>query len=115
MTRKRTPDIMGDLLESADKTPKQPDGVPEEQQDSETASPLAGTTVGQQTGQTVKATFYLDSSTTLALDYAWLQLRALAGRKISRSGIVEAALRAALIDLQKRGPESLLASILAKR
>ena len=61
----------------------------------------------------MKATFYLDAEIVEALETGWMELRKLADKKdrgqISKSLIVELALKLALEDLEKRGAESSLA------
>ena len=60
-----------------------------------------------------KATFYLDAEIVEALETGWMELRKLADKKdrgqISKSLIVELALKMALEDLEKKGSDSLLA------
>jgi hypothetical protein len=63
--------------------------------------------------QKVKATFYLDAQAVEALEAGWMELRKLADKKdrsqISKSLIVELALKLALEDLEKKGADSSLA------
>jgi hypothetical protein len=63
-----------------------------------------------------KATFYLDRETIERLEKAWMKLRGMAPLEtrgqLSKSAIVEAAILAAIEDLEKRGEESSLAGTL---
>jgi hypothetical protein len=61
----------------------------------------------------VKATYYLDAEVVEALEEGWMELRKLADKKdrgqISKSLIVEQALKLALDELKAQGVNSLLA------
>jgi hypothetical protein len=94
--RAETPDVIGDLLSGAageqpatSKPAKQHDSKPAERRDS----------------KPVKATYYIPRDVLDALDLAQLQLRQQAGAgrrgEVSKSAIVEAALRLALDDLER--------------
>lgn len=133
--RKKTPDILGSLLGDTSKTEYHNTGIPEYHNDSKpelqstskpvrkstskTVSKPTSKTVGQkkplETGpaEKVKATFYLEAGIVEALEEGWMELRKLADKKdrgqISKSLIVEQALKLALEDLEKRGAESSLA------
>ena len=85
MGRRKTPDIMGNVLEGT--TARQQDGAPVTHRDSIPAR--------QHTSTTVKVTLYLPSDVADALDRAWAESR-LAGKKRSKSAIADAALRAYL-------------------
>jgi hypothetical protein len=68
----------------------------------------------------VKATFYLSTSTVEALEDAWLILRRQArgaGRKgaISKSAIVDMALKLTLEDLEVKGGDSQIAGKLVEQ
>ena len=133
--RKKTPDILGSLLGDTSKTEYHNTGIPEYQNTSKpelqpTIKPVSQSTskpvrkptskpAGQKKAETkepakkVKATFYLDAEIVEALEEGWMELRKLADKKdrgqISKSLIVEQALKLALEDLEKRGAESSLA------
>lgn len=104
MGRKRTPDILGGIL----------DGEPED--DSPESKKRKLKPVEQ---PRVKATYYLMPDTVAALERAWLELRSMADdgarTKVSKSAITDAALRIALADLASRGEESQLASMLVNQ
>lgn len=97
MTRRKTPDAMGDLL--ASEPVSQDDGKAVSRQDSKTTD--------RQDDKTVKATFYLSSTTAVALDRARLLLRDLVDyddrTAITKSGIVDTILAQALAEIQRDG------------
>ena len=126
--RKKTPDILGSLLGDTSKTEYHNDSKPELQPTSKPVRKSTGKTVSRPTSkpvsqkkplvtgpaEKVKATYYLDAEIVEALEEGWMGLRKLADKKdrsrISKSLIVELALKLALEDLEKRGSESSLAS-----
>lgn len=99
MGRKRTPDILGDVL-------------------SEPEAPADGRKAKLEPVKPpkTKATYYLEPDIIAALDAGWLALRSLADddarTRVSKSAIVDAALRIALAELQEKGEGSQLASML---
>ena len=133
--RKKTPDILGSLLGDTSKTEYHNTGIPEYHNDSEPELQPTSKTVRKSTGkpvskptskpagqkkaeaeepaEKVKATYYLDAEVVEALEEGWMELRKLADKKdrgqISKSLIVELALKLALEELEKRGAESSLA------
>ena len=133
--RKKTPDILGSLLGDTSKPEYHNTGIPEYHNDSEpelqpTSKPVrksTGKTVSkptskpvsqkkaepQEPAEKIKATYYLDAEVVEALEEGWMELRRLADKKdrgrISKSLIVELALKLALEELEKRGAESSLA------
>ena len=132
--RKKTPDILGSLLGDTSKTEYHNTGIPEYHNDSKpelqpTSKPVrksTGKTVSKPTSkpvsqkkpesqpaEKVKATFYLEAEIVEALEEGWMELRKMADKKdrgqISKSLIVEQALKLALEDLEKRGADSSLA------
>ena len=133
--RKKTPDILGSLLGDTSKTEYHNTGIPEYHNNSKpelqptikpvsqpTSKPVrrptskpAGQKKAEKAGpaQKVKATFYLDAQAVEALEAGWMELRKLADKKdrsqISKSLIVELALKLALEDLEKKGADSSLA------
>ena len=138
--RKKTPDILGSLLGDTSKTEYHNTGIPEYHNDSKpelqpTSKPVrksTGKTVSKpaskpvsqkkpeaQPAEKIKATFYLEAGIVEALEEGWMELRKLADKKdrgqISKSLIVEQALKLALEDLEKRGSGSSLASNTADR
>lgn len=67
-------------------------------------------------GETVKATYYIDTSVLDRLDLAQVALRRLTGKRgheLSKSAIVQAALHIALVELEEKGEESRLAEALS--
>jgi len=82
MDRKKTPDIMGELLT----------GKPEEHK---TITPQEHNTITEERksyGVMVKATFYLDKGVLDQLERRWIEERT-KGRKLSKSKMVDLALR----------------------
>ena len=139
--RKKTPDILGSLLGDTSKTEYHNTGIPEYHNDSKpelqpTSKPVKQPTIkpagkptskpvsqkkaqAEEPAEKVKATFYLEAGIVEALEEGWMELRKLADKKdrgqISKSLIVEQALKLALEDLEKRGSGSSLASNTADR
>ena len=125
--RKKTPDILGSLLGDTSKPEYHNTGIPEYHNDSEpelqpTSKPVRKRTskpvsqkkaLAEEPAEKVKATFYLDSKAVESLEDGWMELRKLADKKdrsqISKSLIVELALKLALEDLEKKGADSSLA------
>jgi hypothetical protein len=64
-------------------------------------------------GDKIKKTYYFTEDTLYNLDAARLKLRRMVGRpqqaKVSNSSIIELALKSALADLERAGPDSRLA------
>ena len=117
--RKKTPDILGSLLGDTSKPEYHNTGIPEYHNDSKpelqpTSKPVSQKKAEpQEPAEKVKATYYLDAEVVEALEEGWMELRKLADKKdrgqISKSLIVELALKLALEELEKRGAESSLA------
>jgi len=125
--RKKTPDILGSLLGDTIMPEYHNTGIPEYHKDSKpelqpTSKPVRKCTskpvsqkkaLAEEPAEKVKATFYLDAEVVEALEEGWMELRKLADKKdrgqISKSLIVELALKLALEELEKRGAESSLA------
>ena len=133
--RKKTPDILGSLLGDTIKPEYHNTGIPEYHNDSKpelqpTSKPVKQPTIkpagkptskpvsqkkaqAEEPAEKVKATFYLDSKAVESLEGGWMELRKLADKKsrgqISKSLIVELALKLALGDLEKKGADSSLA------
>ena len=99
--RKETPDILSNLMDKQ----VQDTGKPANQH----------TSMPESTGK-IKATYYISQITADDLEDAWLQMRKEAspeGRgEISKSSIVDVALKIVLADLKEQGKESQLASIM---
>ena len=130
--RKKTPDILGSLLGDTSKPEYHNTGIPEYHNDSEpelqpTSKPVRKRTskpvsqkkaLAEEPAEKVKATFYLDTEIVETLEEGWMELRKLADKKdrgqISKSLIVELALKLALEDLRKKGSDSLLAKKLSR-
>jgi len=97
--RKKTPDILSNLMDSKN----QDDGKPANQNTSKPES-----------AEKIKATYYISQSTVDALEGAWFQLRKEASpeirTEITKSTIVDVAIRIALDELDKHGKDSHLAS-----
>ena len=122
MSRKKTPDILGNLLGDTSKPEYHNAGIPEYHNDSKPVLQSTSKPAGQKKAKApapapsqtekVKATFYLDAKTVEALEDGWIELRRLADKKnrgqISKSLIVELALDMALEELKKKGSESSL-------
>ena len=124
--RKKTPDILGSLLGDTSKTEYHNTGIPEYHNDSKpelqptskpvrkpTSKPVSQKKPEAQPAEKVKATFYLDTEIVETLEEGWMELRKLADKKdrgqISKSLIVEQALKLALDELKAQGVNSLLA------
>ena len=125
--RKKTPDILGSLLGDTSMPEYHNTGIPEYHNDSKPVRKSTSKPVSKPTGkpvsqkkpepqepaEKVKATYYLDAEAVEALEEGWMELRKLADKKdrgqISKSLIVELALKLALEELEKRGAESSLA------
>lgn len=60
----------------------------------------------------VKVTYYLEPDDEALMERAWLELRRLSRRKVSKSELVGAALRRAAEDLEARGASSWIAKAL---
>jgi len=131
--RKKTPDILNDLLGGAPAPKAEDTGIP--------ASQLTSKPVSQDTGKParhparkparqststkaeqpspeeprLKATYYLSPEAMEALDEAWLKLRKMAKTRsqISKSLIVEQAILLAAEDLTAKGGQSQLAGKVA--
>ena len=103
MSRRDTPNLMGDLL-SGKKASK-----PVEQQDSQPEEPAT-----RPAEEKLKRTFYLSQAGTNALEELQYHLRRLASQEdrgqISYSLIVEKAILLALEDLDENGQASRIAS-----
>lgn len=99
--RKRTPDILEDLLGGAH-TPRPED----------TSIPVRAQAPAE---AKLKATYYLSSEALDALDHAWIMLRKITKSKaqISKSLIVEKAILLAVEELADKGAKSRLASKVA--
>lgn len=108
MSRKETPDLMGDLLsgKKASKTARQEDSQPAELEASKPTE-----------GLRIKRTFYLSERGLASLEELQYQLKKMASPEdqgsISLSSIVEQALLQALEELEAKGQESSLARALA--
>ena len=105
--RKRTPDVMGEVLAGAEPAAKPTDQAqkPARQQAVKPAKPI-------------KATYYLSAAVIDRLEAARLRLRQMVGPgergQVSKSLIVEAALEIATGELEAKGEKSQLASITAR-
>ena len=126
--RKPTPDIMDGLLSGRPQAPEAT-SKPVGQRTSKPARRQAGTPAqkpqeglsapdpGSSAAIKDKATFYLSPDTLEALEDGLYRLKKLAGQKdktkASKSSIVETALRLVLEDLERKGPDSQLARMLA--
>jgi hypothetical protein len=127
--RKQTPDILGAVLggepEQASKPVSQHDSKTVKRQASRPARQTKvadqpdSKLVNQQAGKPVKATFYLSAGTVDLLEDGLHQLRKLAGQadrsRLTKSALVEEALRLLLLELEAKGPGSQLASKLVSQ
>ncbi|KAA3655912.1 MAG: hypothetical protein DWQ04_32550 [Chloroflexi bacterium] len=125
--RRSTPKLMDDLLSgnrpaNTRKPARQNTGIPAETpQEQPTVQPRQQQPSRYQTAPPVeekaKATFYMAQDVQFDLDDAQIKLRRLAPRyikkqQLSKSAIVEAALRLAFEELEQQGSNSQLAKIL---
>jgi len=113
--------LSGNRPANTSRPAKQDTSIPESAPPSETKqssqsryAPQATPSYEEEKG---KATFYLAQDVQYDLDTSQIQLRRLAPRyvkkqQLSKSAIVEAALRIACEDLEQKGPNSRLAQIL---
>jgi hypothetical protein len=132
MSRKTTPDVLGNLLGEDEETTKSQDDMTANQQTSKTVNRQDSKPSKQQAGkpskqfsamlaseEKKKSTLYFAPETVYALDEAKLQLRRMLEpdnlKAISKSSIAEAALLLALQDLAKKGEDSAIARLLAKQ
>jgi hypothetical protein len=87
-----------------------------DKQTQDTGKPVKQDTSIPESVEKVKATYYISQSTIDALEDAWYQLRKEASPEnrgeISKSLIVDIALKIVIEDLRKQGTESQLASIM---
>ena len=107
--RKKTPDVMADLM-----------GLPTKSEDTEssgderTSTPAHQHTSAPAPEVRRKATYYIAPHSLEELEQGWQQLRLLVPieqrRRVSKSLIVETALQLALDDLSARGAQSQLAA-----
>lgn len=125
--RKKTPDIMADLLGGSPPQPTiKPEyhnaGIPADQQtikpERKRSAPKAKPapdkeTPKQATREKVKATFYISADIVDRLEDGWSELRKISPKEargeVSKSFIVETALQDALDGLARSGRTSLLA------
>ncbi len=96
--RRETPDILSNLMDK---------------QAQNTGKPVKRHTSMPESTEKIKATYYISQTTADDLEDAWYQLRKEAPPEdrgeISKSSIVDVALRMVLEDLKKQGKESQLA------
>ena len=84
------------------------------QNDEKTSKQNASKTVSRQTvPEKVKVTYYIEPDDEEVLERAWMELRRLSGRKVSKSEVVAAALRQVGLELAARGAASSIAKALA--
>ena len=96
-------------------TAKQDAGKTVEPQNSKEASRQGGNLPDQEdtsSSKKVKVTYYFEAGDEALLERAWVELRRLSGRRVSKSEIVAAALRGAVADLDARGSASGIAKAL---
>jgi hypothetical protein len=119
MTRRKTPNVLGDLM-GEEPEERQQTSKPVNQQDSKTAKRQAVKPLRQRLASEdkTKVTLYLSPDTAFDLDGAKLQLRRLVKpdnlKDVTKSSIAEAALILALQDLEAQGEESAIARELRK-
>lgn len=106
------------LMPSEEESEKQQGGKPERPKDDEPENQNTSKTEKQTSGKTsskkVKATYYMQEGTEQDLERAWLELRRMTGRKVSKSEIVETAIQHATRDLDEEGEGSRIANALRK-
>lgn len=123
--RKKTPDIMSDILGGSAPEPTimpvdhntgipayQPTIKPEKKRSAPKAKPAPEIQKEEAPGAKIKATFYISSAIVDKLEEGWTQLRRITPKEqrgdISKSFIVETALQEALEELDSRQTASLL-------
>lgn len=129
--RQATPNILGDVLGTAQPAPsqKEPEKEPvaqdkpkssrpkkvakkEASAPKKTRKPTGRVEAGGEEVEKQKATFYVAQSALDELEDVWIKLRRMTkGSKgsVSKSGIVEVALQTAIADFQSNGKDSSLA------
>jgi hypothetical protein len=113
--------LSGNRPKNTSKPANQQAGTPAESQSASPSRPRQQQASRYQAAPTeevkAKATFYIAQDVQFDLDDAQIQLRRFAPRyvkkqQLSKSAIVEAALRLAFEELEQQGPNSRLAKIL---
>lgn len=102
MSKKRIGENPLDSLIPEDAAEKRRSNTTERPNTSKTEKPNSG----KNSEEKVKATYYMATGTEQRLEAAWMKLRRMTGRKVSKSEIVEAAIRRAVQELDDRGDES---------
>ena len=125
--REETPDILGDVLDpdetEGSSSTENTDDTDENQQGREEARDSSGKEGGADRSDNTedspkrKATYYLREDTLSGLEKVWFQLRQRADegqkRKVSKSAIVEAAIEAAIDELESdEGGDAILQRLL---
>ena len=123
--REETPDILGDVLdpdETGGSSTENTDDIDEEQgrgEENDSAGKEGGVDQSNGTEDTPKrkATYYLREDTLSKLEEVWFQLRQQADegekRSVSKSAIVEAAIEAAIDELESdEGRDAILQRLL---
>ena len=119
--RQVTPDILSVVLTGEELPASRPSGQrrkkPVKRKTTRQLAPKKEVETEQGRGEEVekqKATFYLSETALTDLESAWMSLRGMNRGKgsVSKSGIVEAALRAALEEYESQGKNSALARAL---
>lgn len=119
--RQATPDILSAVLTGEESPVSRPSGQrrkkPVKRKTIKQLAPKKEVKTEQGRGGEVekqKATFYLSETALADLENAWMSLRGMKRGKgsVSKSGIVEAALRAALEEYESQGKNSALARAL---
>jgi hypothetical protein len=114
MAKKRIGDNpLDSIIPEQVETGQKESGKPEKQKASKTTNGQGGlpSTESSPT-EKVKATYYLEADVEASLERAWLELRRLKGRKVSKSEIIEAAVRQVVQDLDQGGTKSRIAQAL---
>ena len=125
--REETPDILGDVLDpdetegssSTDNTDDTDENQQGRKEENDSSGKEGGVDRPNDTGDSPKrkATYYLHEDTLSKLEEVWFQLRQRANegekRKVSKSAIVEAAIEAAIDELESdEGGDAILQRLL---
>lgn len=119
MTRKKTPNVLGDLM-GEESEERQQNAKPAKRQDRKAVKRQTVKTLRDRLAAESKdkATLYLSPQTAYDLELAKLELRRLVNpenlKDVTKSSITEVALVLALEDLEQRGKDSAIVAELEK-
>ena len=115
--RKKTPDVLGAVLGEKPKPKVMKASLTSGKATRKSSKTVRHNAIIPENIEKAKATFYLSQPALEDLEGAWYRLRKLARNnrsKVSKSLIVELAIRTALEDLEERGEQSSLAQEMEK-